>query len=121
LPESRRPGSDLDVFAKAKVTPLFIAMFHTLAWYQRNGMEPGAERLVADTRHCRPRLIEDIRAVWMKVIDGDDVFPWHDDYIVYAWAKLRRMTVSQKIACCEWLGVEVPEKWQIRDAAIESI
>jgi hypothetical protein len=116
LPTSKRPGSDGDVFSTAKVTPLFIAMFYTLAWYQRHKMEPGAERLVADTRHCRPRLIEDVRAVWMSIV-GDEVFPWHDDYIVYAWAKMRRMTKPQKIACCEWLGIEVPAKWDSDDEA----
>lgn len=110
LPTSKRPGSNRDVFAMAEINNLYIAMVHTLAWYQRNEMEPGAERLVADTRHCRPRLLEDIRAVWMRIL-GDDVFPWHDDYIVYAWAKLRRLNNPQKVECCQWLGVEVPAQW----------
>lgn len=115
LPKSKRPGSDRDVFALTDPTPLYVAMFCTLAYYQHHDMEPGAERLVADTRHARPRLLEDIRQAWLTIVKVDDVFPWHEDYLFYSWAKLRRMTNQQKRAACEWIGIDIPEKWKTSD------
>lgn len=91
---------------------LYKAVWAVLARYQEANLKPGAEHWQADTRYARPALVADIRAEWLTIIGADELFPWHDDFVVYAWVSLRKCNNAAKREACEALGITVPKKWQ---------
>ena len=100
---------------RANPENLWTAAFVTLARYQREGKEPGAECWQADTRWKRPLLIEDIRKEWLSLVGGDYLFPWSDDFVIDIWVSLRKAPKIAKVALCDELNIEVPSKWKVGD------
>lgn len=115
-----KPDVGQDKFDLSNPEPLFEAMFRTLVLYQETGKQPGAEHWQADTRFKRPELISDIRAEWLIAVGQDALMPWHDDYLIYCWVSLRKLNKPQKVALCEWYGIEVPRKWTSGDDEVSA-
>lgn len=90
---------------------LFAAVWAVLARYQENDLEPGAEHWQADTRYMRPRLVEDIRQEWLRIVGRAELFPWHDDFVVHVWVSSRKCSKAAKVDICQALGIQIPSKW----------
>lgn len=110
-----RPIVSWTKFDFGSVEPLYDSIFRVLHRYQSENMEPGAEHWQADTRHMRPKLVNDIREEWQVAINQYALFPWHDDYVVSCWVAMRKATNSQKRELCKWYDLPIPHQWELSD------
>lgn len=106
-----RPACGFDKFDLSDPENLFEAAFRTLVEYQASGKQPGAEAWQSDTRWKRPQLVAGIRSAWLSIIGQDVLFPWHDDYVLYCWVGLRKLTKTEKCSLCKYFNLAVPGKW----------
>ena len=110
-----------DKFDLSDPDNLFQAMFVVMVRYQHAAKtelnsEPGAEHWQSDTRWMRPILIADIRKEWLLLLGKPKgrtfhLWPWHDDYVLYCWTGLRKVSKPQKRQLCDWFGLAIPSKW----------
>lgn len=109
------PNHAAPTFELANTDNLRHAVFHVLYRYQVDGKEPGAEYWQSDTRGSRPILIEDVRQEWCRWLGREEPFlPWHDDYVMLSWVALRKIDVWKKRELCNFYGLAIPEKWQVK-------
>ncbi len=73
--------------------------------YDRNGMKPGSEKWIADTRVHRKRLIDDITQVWQRISRAECICPWHDDYIANIWTAFRKCNQNDKALFRDMFGL----------------
>jgi len=102
------------------------AVFAVLADYVKKGKKPGADYWQSDTRWKRRELCDDVRQAWMEVLGSDDeVFPWHDDFVISEWVRSRKMNTPDKVELCMDLGINIPDQWlrkaQGQDAEYEQV
>lgn len=63
---------------------------------EANRQFPGAERWQGDSRKYRPRLIAWICEEWERLAKCDEVFPWHDDYVIEVFVSFRKLPKEKK-------------------------
>lgn len=96
---------------------LFRAVFVVLARYQREGLEPGAEKWQSDTRRYRPELVGDVLVEWSTAYGDDTLFPWHEDFVASMWVAARKLSTREKCELCETYAIEIPKEWKQREEA----
>jgi hypothetical protein len=65
------------------------------------GKKPGSDRVVNSTRIHRPALIAEIVEEWCRLADCDpcdDLFPYHESYVIRKWVDFRKMNDHVKSA-----------------------
>ena len=65
------------------------------------GKKPGSDRVVNSTRMHRPALIAEIVEEWCRITDSDpcdDLFPYHESYVIRKWVDFRKMNDHAKSA-----------------------
>jgi hypothetical protein len=85
------------------------AVMLTYDEYNNRGIEPGAEKWSNDSRFWRPQMVNDVVDCWRRLIDRDEMFPFHDDHVAQEWVSWRKLGREQK--------AEVREYFRKRDAA----
>lgn len=103
------PLTDFCPLDRADPEVLFHAIAVLNARYVKNGMQPGAEHWISDTRRYRVRLLSDIFAEWSRLAGTDETFPWHDDWVAELWTAFRKLTEERKREAWEYFGIEPPE------------
>lgn len=67
----------------------------------RQGKKPGSDRIANSTRKHRPALVAEIEAEWC-VLAGvefdDDIFPYHESYVIRKWIDFRKQNDCVKTA-----------------------
>lgn len=66
--------------------------------YGSRGIEPGAEKWSNDSRFYRPQMVNDVVDVWKRIIDREEMFPFHDDHVAQSWVSWRKCTSEMKSA-----------------------
>jgi hypothetical protein len=67
----------------------------------REGYKPGSDNRLHCTRTHRPKLIAEITAAWEElagVDPEDDLFPYHESYVIRKWIDFRKMPNPRKAA-----------------------
>jgi|WetSurMetagenome_2_1015567.scaffolds.fasta_scaffold38137_2 hypothetical protein len=95
---------------KADPDILLNAVAVVQAKFEAENRKPGAEKWQADTRKYRPLLVAEIVAEWERISGCDEVFPWHEDYVLDVWVSFRKMKDQQKQLMWEHFGVSVHRK-----------
>lgn len=91
---------------------LLRSVFTVLARYQIEGLEPGAEHWISESRRYRPKMIGDVFDVWSALTGTDVLFPWHDDYVASMWVNIRKLRNDVKRELCKFYGLDIPDKWK---------
>lgn len=94
---------------KAEPDLLLHAVAIQMARYEQERKQPGAEKWQSDTRRYRPTLVSDIMDEWARLAGTDEVFPWHDDYVLEVWVSFRKMVKPLKVQWFEYYGIPVPK------------
>jgi len=81
--------------------PVFLCCAIVLVYdrWIEAGKKPGSDNLVNCTRTHRKYLVEEITAQWESLagVDPcDDLFPYHESYVVRKWIDFRKMPDSRK-------------------------
>jgi hypothetical protein len=69
-------------------------------WIQA-GKKPGSDNVLNCTRTHRPELVAEIAAEWERLagVDPcDDLFPYHESYVIRKWVDFRKMPDPRKQA-----------------------
>jgi hypothetical protein len=65
------------------------------------GKHPGSDNLLNSTRTRRPALVAEITEEWERLADVDpceDLFPYHESYVIRKWVDFRKMPNPRKRA-----------------------
>lgn len=71
--------------------------------WMKAGKKPGSDRIANSTRRHRPSLVAEIEEAWCQFVEcdpEDDIFPYHESYVVRKWIDFRKMSESVK---AEWI------------------
>jgi hypothetical protein len=64
-----------------------------------SGKKPGSDTLLNCTRTHRPALVAEISAEWERITGcdpDDDLFPYHESYVLRKWGMFRRLSPQTK-------------------------
>ena len=93
--------------AKADPDVLLRAVVTVFDEYQRDGLKPGAEKWIGDTRRFRPRMIAEVQDCWHELTGEEAIFPWHDDYVTQVWTAFRKTGQSEEVRLRKELGIGI--------------
>jgi hypothetical protein len=68
-------------------------------WLEQ-GKKPGSDLLMTSTRQHRPALVREIEEEWNSICGSryeDDLFPFHESYVVRKWITFRKLNDSEKV------------------------
>lgn len=67
----------------------------------RSNKKPGSDNMVHSSRLHRPALVAEIVAEWNALTGcdpDDDLFPYHESYVIRKWVLFRKKNDAQKVA-----------------------
>lgn len=73
----------------------------------KSGKKPGSDSQLHCTRSHRPALVAEITAEWERIAEADphdDLFPYHESYVIRKWIAFRKMTDYQK---SDWIAASL--------------
>lgn len=71
---------------------LLAAIVRVHDGYETEGLKPGAEAWVTNTRNHRTKLLDDVTEVYCGYAKSDpDWFPYHEDYVCRVWTWFRKL------------------------------
>jgi len=66
-----------------------------------SGKKPGSDNIINSTRLARPALVAEIIEEWSRIVGldpVDDMFPYHESYVIKKWVDFRKMKDAHKAA-----------------------
>lgn len=69
--------------------------------WQRAGRKPASDNTVHATRTSRPALVKEVEEEWTRISGcdvRDDLFPYHESYVVRKWVQFRKQNDAVKAA-----------------------
>lgn len=90
-----------DYYSEADPVNLCRAIVLVYDRWIEAGKKPGSDRILNSTRRHRPELVAEIEAEWCRIADhniGDDLFPYHESYVIRKWTDFRKMPDQVKVA-----------------------
>lgn len=81
------------------IRALLIVMDRKWDRANRNSDGPGAEKWAWSTRLHRPAIVREIMHVWCELAGcdaEDDVFPFHESYVIRMWVEVRKFGSDKK-------------------------
>lgn len=91
----------LDLYSEADPVQLCRAICLVYDRWIAEGKKPGSDNLVNSTRSHRPALVAEIQAEWERISDidrDDDLFPYHESYVIRKWVQFRKQNDAVKVA-----------------------
>jgi hypothetical protein len=98
-----------DYYREADPILLCKAICLVYARWIEQGRKPGSDRVVNSTRRYRPQLVSEIEAEWCQLADVDpldDLFPYHESYVIRKWIDFRKASDPTKTA---WIAASKSE------------
>lgn len=96
-----QPLMMLELYTEADPVQLCRAICLVYDRWISQGKKPGSDNLVNSTRSHRPALVAEIIAEWERISDvdhDDDLFPYHESYVIRKWVQFRKQNDSVKVA-----------------------
>ena len=90
-----------DYYGEADPINLARAIVRVQVRWDQQKNKPGREELVVSSRKWRPILVREIEEEWCRIADvdiDDDLFPYHESYVVRKWVEFRKMNEATKNA-----------------------
>lgn len=86
-----------------EMNPYILVRAIVAVYFQRVDQElkPGSDNKLHSTRLHRPKLIAEITSAWELCADLDpdeDLFPYHESYVIRKWIEFRKLPDARKIA-----------------------
>lgn len=83
----------------ALVKALLLVMDRRWDRNSKHNDGPGSEKWTLSTRKFRPQLVQEIEEEWCKlngVSLDEDLFPYHESYVIRLWVALRKKGTHEK-------------------------
>ena len=90
-----------DYFREADPINLCKAICLVYDRWVKGGKKPGSDRIANSTRRHRPELVAEIESEWARLADvgvDDDLFPYHESYVIRKWIDFRKCNDAVKSA-----------------------
>ena len=83
--------------------PIYLCKAICIVFDRRQlaGEKPSGDKKLHSTRKHRPALVAEIEAVWYEMTEcdpEDDIFPYHESYVILKWMAFRKSNDCIKAA-----------------------